>query len=136
MLGHHLCVEGELAGQRGLVETVGKNWVITNQLATHPGKAANYGWFDPKAPYGSKPGGRGPHRLWQPLGLAHDTRHGDYSQIVRLVHRACTVDGGVRDLVDVLHDRELAPLASDEGVMRVWRIPGVPLGEALVSAMT
>ncbi|RYG88016.1 hypothetical protein EON77_01260, partial [bacterium] len=51
MLEHHACVEGKLAGRTGLVEPVGKSWVLTNRLATKPGKAANYGWFDDKASY-------------------------------------------------------------------------------------
>jgi hypothetical protein len=135
MLAHHTCVEAKLAGRRGLVETVGKNWVISNQLAKHPGKAANYGWFDPKAPYGSRPGGHGPHRLWQPLGLAHNLEHVDYSQIVRLVHRTCVLDGACRDLVDVLRDPQLAPLASDEGAVRQVRIPGVAVASPLASAI-
>ncbi len=125
MLAHHASVEAKVAGQRGLVETVGKNWVLTNQLASHPGRAANYGWFDPKAPYKSRPGGRGPHTLWQPLGLAHDLGHVDYSQILRLVHRSCVLDGEARDLASVLRDPELAPLASDEGPLRILRVPGV-----------
>lgn len=131
MLAHHACVEGKAAGQTGLLEPVGKNWVLTNHLATHPGKAANYGWFSEAAPYKSRPGGRGPHRLWQPLGLVHDLEHVDYSQTVRLVHRTCVLDGVSRDLVDVLRDSTLAPLASDEGAMRVPRIPGVRVASLL-----
>lgn len=140
MVSHHMCVEGKLAGRAGLVETVGKNWVITNLLAKRPGRAANYGWFDPAAPYGSKPGARGPHRVWQPLGLAHDTQHVDYSQILRLVHRYCVVDDGRQgprslDLVQVLRHPELAPLVSDEGTMQLWRVPGVSIGAPAAAAL-
>ncbi len=125
MAQHHAAVEAKVAGQEGLVETVGKNWVLSNLLATHPGKAANYGWFDPKAPSRSRPGGHGPYPLWQPLGLAHDQAHVDYSQILRLVHRTCVLDGEVRDIVDVMRDSTLASLVSDEGVLHVSRLPGV-----------
>ena len=122
---HHAGVEAKVRGQRGLVETVGKNWVLSNLLATHAGKAANYGWYDSRAPSHSKPGGHGPHPLWQPLGLAHDQAHVDYSQILRLVHRTCVLDGELRDIVDVMRDPTLASLVSDEGVMRLFRLPGV-----------
>lgn len=133
MLAHHACVEAKLAGQVGLVETVGKNWVLSNQLISHPGRAANYGWFDPKAPYKSRPGGRGPHPLWQPLGLAHDLGHVDYSQIMRLVHRMCFLDGATRDLLTVMRDPELASLVSDEGPLRIGRMPGVKPAVPLVT---
>jgi hypothetical protein len=131
MVAHHACVEGKVAGRTGLAETVGKNWVVSNVLLKHVGRAANYGWYDERAPYRSAPGGRGGYRLWQPLGVAHDLAHVDYSQIVRLVHRSCVVDGELRDLVEVMRDPTLAPLVSDEGVMRLSRVPGVPVVEPL-----
>lgn len=134
MLAHHTCVESKVQGRAGLAETVGKNWVISNVLLKRPARAANYGWYDASAPYRSAPAGRGVHRLWQPLGVAHDQAHVDYSQIVRLVRRACVVDGEARDLVDVLRDPALAPLVSNEGVMHLWRVPGVPVAEPLLVA--
>jgi hypothetical protein len=137
MRAHHACVESKVGGQSGLLETVGKNWVLTNKLVSHPGRAANYGWFDAKAPYASRripAGGRGPHRLWQPLGLAHGLEHVDYSQTMRLVNRSCVVDAEVRDLVKVMRDSQLAPLVSDEGVLRIGRIPGVKPAAPLVAS--
>lgn len=64
-----------------LVATVGKSWVLVNALPQHPGKAANYGWHDERAPYAAVTGGT---RVWQPVGLAHNTQHHDYSQTLRL----------------------------------------------------
>lgn len=121
MLEHHRCVEARVAGRAGLIENVGKHWVLTNRLAGRPDRAANYGWYDPKAPHR-----HGRHALWQPLGLAHDPDHVDYSQVVRLVQRRCVVNGAERDLVEVMTDPALAALVSSEGPLSVVRQPGVP----------
>jgi hypothetical protein len=118
MLQHHEAVELKRAGRPGLVSTVGKDWVVTNRLVGRPDRSANYGWHDSAAPNGL---------VWQPLGLAHDRWHVDYSQVVRLVDRNIEVDGVARDLVDVLRDPELAPLVSSEGPISLWRLEAVPL---------
>ncbi|WP_437774294.1 hypothetical protein [Sorangium sp. So ce1097] len=125
MLEHHRRVEERVAGRAGLIENVGKHWVLTNRLAGRRDRAANYGWYDPKAAHRY-----GQHALWQPLGLAHDMDHVDYSQVVRLVRRQCTVDDAERDLLDVMTDPALAGLVSSEGPLRVLRQPGVPEPEA------
>ncbi|WP_437604921.1 hypothetical protein WMF20_27415 [Sorangium sp. So ce834] len=121
MLEHHRRVEERVAGRTGLIENVGKHWVLTNRLAGRRDRAANYGWYDPGAAHR-----HGRHTLWQPLGLAHDLDHVDYSQVVRLVRRRCTVDGAERDLFEVMTDPALAGLVSSEGPLRVLRQPGVP----------
>ncbi|MCC6558180.1 MAG: hypothetical protein IT372_34980 [Polyangiaceae bacterium] len=123
MVRHHHAIEQKLAGRTGLIENVGKHWVISNRLRWTRRLAANYGWFDAAALYAS-----GKHRVWQPLGLAHDLEHVDYSQVVRLVQRRCLVDGVERDLADVMRDPALAPLVSSEGPLQVARLPGVPEG--------
>lgn len=120
MLEHHRAVEAKIEGRAGLVENVGKHWVISKRLEDTVDRAANYGWYDDAAPTM-----RGAHRLWQPIGLAHNLAHVDYSQVLRLVRRKCEIDGEERDLADVLLDPELAHLASDEGPLALHRIPGV-----------
>ncbi|WP_438021877.1 hypothetical protein [Sorangium sp. So ce233] len=121
MLEHHRRVEERVAGRAGLIENVGKHWVLTNRLAGSRDRAANYGWYDPKAAHR-----HGQHTLWQPPGLAHDLDHVDYSQVVRLVRRRCTVDDAERDILEVMTDPALAGLVSSEGPLRVLRQPGVP----------
>lgn len=121
LLQHHAAVEAKLAGRAGLIENIGKHWVLTNRLHGTRNKAANYGWFDARALYRV-----GKYRLWQPLGLAHNLEHCDYSQVVRLVQRRCLIDGAERDLADVMVDPELARLVSDEGPLRLTRLPEVP----------
>lgn len=116
-----------------IVSTVGKHWVITNELGrAKAGKAQNYGWhmvgtsgeaavtnaIDPKT-------GK-PLRVIQGPGLAHDRLHTDYSQNCVLVAKRCIVDGRDTTLSAVLSAPALAPLASHQGVVRTLRQPGVP----------
>lgn len=134
LLQHHERVEAKLGGARGLIENVGKHWVLSNKLAADPNKAANYGWFDAAggARFASGPSPQakpGKHRLFQPLGTAHAIDHLDYSQVVRLVRRWAMVDGVRRDLAEVLCDPELAGLVSDEEPPCLARLPGVPLSD-------
>jgi hypothetical protein len=141
MVEHSARVDAQLeklGNPTGLICTVGKLWVIDELLAQKPNKAMNYGWHfegssfqgltgevaaslykDPKTKqYG---------RLIQGRGTAHDFHHSDYSQICVLVARTCTVDGGERDLEDILRSADLASLASHTGKMTVLRQPGVPV---------
>jgi hypothetical protein len=93
---------------------------MTPRLTTSPGRAANYGWF------------RNDGTPIQPLGLAHNLHHVDYSQVMRLVRRDVIVDGQVRDIQEVARDPELAPLLSNEGVIMSWRQPGAQPAPPLV----
>jgi hypothetical protein len=118
------------AGDDAIVQTVGKHWVISNTLLSHPGKAENYGWHFPGATWAGQsweaavtPG----LRVVQGQGWAHDPSHLDYSQNCVLVHRACTFDGQARDLAEVLQDPTLAPLVSHEGPLKVLRQPGTAI---------
>lgn len=126
MLKHHQAVEEKVDGRAGLIENVGKHWVITRRLEEVAEHAANYGWYDLAAP-----STRGAHRMWQPVGMAHNLEHVDYSQVLRLVCRECEVDGEPRDLTEILQDRVFSGLVSDEGPLPFWRIPSVD--RALVS---
>lgn len=123
MIEHSKAVDKALAGRSGLPCTVGKDWVLSNQLVGKPDKSANYGWHSPGAQYTS-PGG---FKLWQNLGLAHDRWHVDYSQVVRLVSRNCLLNGEPRDLMELLQDPEIAKLLSYEGTLKLVRMPGVPV---------
>ena len=112
-------------GATGLIENVGKHWVLTNEIV---GKtilgiqaAANYGWYSDQG----GPSRDGPFSVVQPLSTAHFIDYVDYSQVIRLVQQRCTVDGQDADLRDVLRDPALATLVSDEGPLAIVRIPGV-----------
>jgi hypothetical protein len=80
-----------------------KDVVVTNLLASHPGKIAIYGW----------------HRLngapIQPLSTVHGACYADYSHGIRLVSETVLVNGERRSIYDVLGDPVLSKLLSDEG---------------------
>ena len=88
-----------------------KDVVLTARLDTLPGRVAIYGW----------------HRLdgrpVQPLYTGHGDRWVDYSHGVRLISRAVLIDGVDHDMLDVLRDRALAPLLSDDGPIANPRYP-------------
>lgn len=115
---HSRAVDARIAAAggpaRGIVSSVGKDWVITNRLVDRPDRAANYGWHTPAG------------RPIQSVGLAHSIGHTDYSQVMRPVQRRCLVDGAPADLRDVLRSPELAHLVSAEGPLRIVRHPAVP----------
>jgi hypothetical protein len=81
---------------------------MSSRLWSAPGRVAIYGWH------------RGPDAPIQPLSTVHGARYADYSHGVRLVGGVVYVDGAPRAIADVLADRRLAPLLSDEGPL-----PGV-----------
>jgi hypothetical protein len=112
-LRHHQQLETELAGRTGLV-TAGKDWVLCRRVAARPDRAANYGWHLPR---GGRPGVTPGVRVVQPLGLAHDLDHVDYSQFCRLVRRRCDLDGVETDLACVLAAPAVASMVSHEGAL-------------------
>jgi len=114
MVRHSREVDEKVSGRSGLIENVGKHWVLANGLITVPSRAANYGWFLPNG------------RPIQPLAYAHNLEHVDYSQVARLVRRDVIVDGAVMDIGQVGTDPELAGLVNGDGPLHVWRLPGVP----------
>jgi hypothetical protein len=92
-----------------------KDLVLTNLLLERPGRVAIYGWH------------RGDGDPIQPLSTVHGARYADYSHGVRLVSAVAYVDGHPRAIAEVLEDRQLAPVVSDEGPIPV---PAVMLMEA------
>lgn len=123
-----------LGNPMGLKSTVGKHWVIDNDLKFKPQWAMNYGWhFEGKSfenipgeisasRYKDEKGNLG--KLIQGRGTRHNMNHSDYSQTCVLVSQACTVNGTDFDLKSLLQDPNLAPLASHQGIMTIFRQPG------------
>ena len=114
MVRHSREVDEKARRRAGLVSNVGKDWVLSNKLEGKPDTAANYGWFQSN------------NTPIQTLGTRHNISHVDYSQVLRLVRRDVLVDGVLRDIEDVGRDEALHGLVSSEGMLRVWRLPGVP----------
>lgn len=87
-----------------------KDIVITNRIATEPGRLFIYGWhYQDGTPI-------------QPLSAAHGVGYVDYSHGVRLICNEVWVDGAPRSLKALLQDPALYTLFSDEiGPMAVTR---------------
>lgn len=118
----------------GIVQTVGKPWMISNQLLSHSGKSENYGWHLPpgtKSPWNGVaiyPAVTTKALVIQQPGWAHGLDQADYSETCQFVNRWCVVDGAKRDIADVLMDPILSALVSHEGPLQAaaLRQPGVP----------
>lgn len=80
-----------------------KDIVLTNRLRSKPGRVAIYGWH------------RQNGRPIQPLSTVHGAEYADYSHGVRLVSQTAFVDGKPVDLADLMANRDLASLVSNEG---------------------
>jgi hypothetical protein len=125
--------------QLGLVSGVGKDWVLTNRLAGKPGLAANYGWHTKARPNPAAPK-NGPFRspgggyMWQTVGTAHNTKHVDYSQIVRLMSAEMVVDGQPMLFADVACHPDLCWLVDYDGPLHVLRHPENTTVEDIMNA--
>ncbi|WP_209425118.1 hypothetical protein [Pararhodobacter sp. SW119] len=89
-----------------------KDLVLTNRLATRPGRVAIYGWHHRDG------------RPIQPLSTVHGAGYADYSHGVRLIGGTAFVDGRATDLRALLADPRYAGILSDEG----------PLGSSVLLA--
>jgi hypothetical protein len=119
--------------QGGLVDSIGKYWVLHNHLA-NPGlkfgksNACNYGWLSSTGLYAALTPSL---KCWQQPGFQHNDGHRDPSQIIRLMSRKAflTKPGEEEqqvDLLDVLRDPALAKLANHDGVLHYVRLASVP----------
>ena len=87
-----------------------KDVVLSNRLLRKPRRVAIYGWH------------RKNGRAIQPLSTIHGNHYADYSHGIRLVAGTMTVNGREIPVAEVLQDKNLAPIISDEGVLRYTRI--------------
>ncbi|MEI9808913.1 MAG: hypothetical protein WDO16_14180 [Bacteroidota bacterium] len=111
MWQHHLIVEGQRKGKKGLIAGIQKDVVISGKIARdgRPDRVAIYGWhkLDGKA--------------IQPLYTGHINWWVDYSQCIRLVYRQVKVNGKWMDYTDVLKDPVLQRLLCDEEYCDFYR---------------
>jgi hypothetical protein len=104
MYHHHLIVEGQRKGRKGLIAGIQKDVVISGKISrdTKADRVAIYGW----------------HKLdgtpIQPLYTGHIYWWVDYSQGIRLVYRKIKVQGKWMDYIDVLKNPVLKKLICDE----------------------
>jgi hypothetical protein len=104
MWHHHLIIEGQRRGKKGLIAGIQKDVVISGRIPRDPkpDRVAIYGW----------------HKLdgipIQPLYAGHVNWWVDYSQGIRLIYRKIKVNGKWMDYIDVLKDTRLQKLLCDE----------------------
>jgi hypothetical protein len=110
-LRHNAMVQAERAKSSpgALIAGHKKDVVIANRVFETPGRVAIYGWHKRD---GSP---------IQPLYTKHLASWVDYSHGIRLVAQKLTVDGKPTTVEQVLADPMLAPLLSNDGVMRQTR---------------
>lgn len=96
-------IERESCAPDALIAGPKKDLVVSAREGSQPGRLAIYGWF------------RSSGAIIQPLSLVHSEQYVDYTHGIRLVSNSVFVDGVTRTFREVLHDRDLGPLISDEG---------------------
>ncbi|HVZ24923.1 MAG TPA: hypothetical protein VG842_02655 [Sediminibacterium sp.] len=104
MWQHHLIVEGQRKGRKGLIAGIKKDVVISGKLKrdSRPNREAIYGWHQ----LDGKP--------IQPLYTGHVNWWVDYSHGIRLVYRKIRVNHRWMDYTTLLHDPILQKLICDE----------------------
>ncbi len=111
MWHHHLIIEGQRKGGKGLIAGIQKDVVISGKISRDPkpDRVAIYGW----------------HKLdgnpIQPLYTGHIYWWVDYSQGIRLVYRKIKVGKKWMDYIDVLNDPVLKKLLCDEEWCNFYR---------------
>lgn len=101
---HHLIIEGQRKGRKGLIAGIKKDVVISKRLTetTKPNRVAIYGWHLPNG----KP--------IQALYTGHINWYVDYSHGIRLVYNKMKVNGKWMDVDKVHADATLHLLISNE----------------------
>lgn len=110
---HHLIIEGQRSGRKGLIAGIKKDVVITSKLAQSEksDRVAIYGWHQP----GGKP--------IQPLYTGHVNWYVDYSHGIRLVYQKIRVEGKWMHYADVLKHPVYRYLLCDEAICDFLRYP-------------
>lgn len=111
MWDHHLIIEGQRRGKKGLIAGIQKDVVISGKISRDPkpDRVAIYGWHK----LDGKP--------IQPLYTGHIFWWVDYSQGIRLIYRKIKVDKKWMDYTDVLKDPVLQKLLCDEEFCDFYR---------------
>lgn len=111
MWQHHLMIEGQRKGRKGLIAGIKKDLVISTKVLHDPrsNREAIYGWhkLDGKA--------------IQPVYTGHVNWYADYSHGIRLVYRKIKVNGKWMDYEEVLKDTVLQKLLCDEVACDFYR---------------
>lgn len=111
MWQHHLIIEGQRKGRKGLIAGIKKDVVISDLLtrSSRSNRVAIYGWHKPDG------------KAIQPLYTGHVDWYADYSHGIRLVYRNIKVNGRWMDYTAVMADPALKKLLTDEAFGDVSR---------------
>ena len=113
MWHHHMIVEGQRRGRKGLIAGIKKDVVISEKVSrdARPDREAIYGW----------------HKLdgqpIQPVYTGHINWWVDYSHGIRLIYKKIRVGKRWMDYQDVLKDPLLRKLICDETFCDYYRYP-------------
>lgn len=116
MWQHHLMIEGQRKGRKGLIAGIKKDVVISGKISRdpRPDRVAIYGW----------------HKLSsvpiQPLYTGHVNWYADYSHGIRLVYKTIWVNGKPMVYTEVLKSPTLRRLLCDETDCDFYRYPTMP----------
>jgi hypothetical protein len=104
MWHHHLIIEGQRKGEKGLISGIKKDVVISEKILTYPkpDKVAIYGWY---LPDGS---------LIQPLYAGHSNWYVDYSHGIRLIYEMININGKNMHYTEVMNSPTFKHLICDE----------------------
>jgi hypothetical protein len=113
MYQHHLIIEGQRKGRKGLIAGIKKDVVVSAKInrENRPGRVAIYGWHLP----GGKP--------IQPLYTGHVNWYVDYSHGIRLVYGKINVMGKWMDFENVLMHPKYRKLVCDEEYCDFYKYP-------------
>ena len=108
---HHLIIEGQRKGRRGLIAGIKKDVVISGKIPrdARPNRVAIYGWHK----LDGKP--------IQPLYTGHVNWYVDYSHGIRLVYRKIKVNKRWMDYTEVLQHPVYKALLCDEDACDYFR---------------
>lgn len=104
MWQHHLIIEGQRKGRKGLIAGIKKDVVISPKINTtgKNDRVAIYGWHKTNG------------QAIQPLYTGHVNWYVDYSHGIRLVYQTIWVNGKAMNYKDVLNNPFLKGLLCDE----------------------
>jgi hypothetical protein len=111
MWQHHLMIEGQRQGRKGLIAGIKKDVVISGKISrdARPNRVAIYGWHKPDG------------QPIQPLYTGHVNWYVDYSHGIRLVHEIIFVEGKAMHYTEVLKHPVFSKLLCNEEWCDMYR---------------
>jgi len=113
MYQHHLIIEGQRKGRKGLIAGIKKDVVNSGKISRDAknNRVAIFGWHKPDG------------KAIQPLYTGHIDWYVDYSHGIRLVYRKIKVNNKWMDYTDILKDQILKRLLCDEEYCDFYKYP-------------